>query len=240
MASALVVAPQADEAEALVSGFVRKGLPSQDVSIGRMKCWFIPVLDVLVAVGGNGKAQFALQTQYLIDLCPEARLVICAGAAGRLSNRLNIGDLVVATATIEHDYKEHFISEPLPCYEADAEILLQFRRVASYHQFPFGVHFGRIASGDEDIVDASRADEVRRTTSALCVAWEGSGGARAARFSTVGFLEIRAITDAADGQAAKSFHQNLSTVLPHIAELLIAWRAQRDQVTSGDHVRESI
>jgi hypothetical protein len=39
--------------------------------------------------------------------------------------------------------------------------------------FPFRVHFGAIASGDEDIIDADRRVEVLVATRALCVAWEG-------------------------------------------------------------------
>ena len=61
-------------------------------------------------------------------------------------------------------------------------------------------------------------------TQALCVAWEGSGGARAARFSGVGFVEVRVITDAADEEAAGSFHENLGRALPNIGDLLVAWR----------------
>jgi adenosylhomocysteine nucleosidase len=226
MASVLVAAPQIEEAEALINGFFDRGVSSEDVQIGTLKCSSVPVLDMLVAVGGNGKAQFGVQTQYLIDRCPEAKLLVCVGAAGRLVKTLAVGDVVVGTATIEHDYKERFIQEPLPCHEADPEVLMQFTRVASAREFPFRVFFGPIASGDEDIVDPIRAAETHVATQALCAAWEGSGGARAARFSRIGFLEIRAITDAADEHAAKAFHENLRSAVPNVADLIIAWHAE--------------
>jgi len=35
----------------------------------------------------------------------------------------------------------------------------------------------------------------------VCVAWEGSGAARAALFNGIGSVEIRAVTDAADKEA---------------------------------------
>jgi adenosylhomocysteine nucleosidase len=98
--------------------------------------------------------------------------------------------------------------------------------VVRTREFPFRVHFGPIASGDEDIVDTARAAEVLGATQALCVAWEGSGGARAARFSGIGFVEVRVITDAADARAATSFHDNLSYVVPNAAELLVAWHSE--------------
>ena len=93
--------------------------------------------------------------------------------------------------------------------------------------FPFNVHFGVIASGDEDIVDPTRAAELRETTNALCVAWEGSGGARAARLNDVGFIEMRGITDGADGDAARFFHENVKDVMFNAVELMVAWSITR-------------
>jgi adenosylhomocysteine nucleosidase len=224
MASLLVMAPQADEMEAVCRGLERRGAVTRTVHVGRLACVSVPALDMLVAPGGNGKAQFAVQAQHLLDHCPDAKLLLCVGAAGRLSSGVSVGDVVVGSCTIEHDYNERFVPEPLPCHECDTTAVGQLAQVAKTHQFPFRIHIGPIASGDEDIVDAGRAAEVFSATQALCVAWEGSGGARAARFSGVGFVEIRVITDAGDEEAAVAFHENLATVLPNAGELLVAWR----------------
>ena len=221
--TSLIVAPQADEADALLQGFRQRGRPSHEVKVGKLSCFSVPSLDILVAVGGNGKAQFAVQTQHLLDHRPDVRLLCCVGAAGRLREGMSVGDVVVGTCTIEHDYTERFITEPLPCHSSDAAVLQQLEQVVATHAFPFRVHFGPIASGDEDIVDDRRRAEVFAATQALCVAWEGSGGARAARFSAVGFLEIRVITDGADENAAQSFHENLATALPNVSDLITAW-----------------
>jgi adenosylhomocysteine nucleosidase len=226
MVSILVVAPQMEEAAALLRRFRERGLLAHDRQVGRLRCTLLPALDMLVAVGGNGKAQFGLQAQHLIVLGPDASLLFCVGAAGRLAESVSVGDVVVATSTIEHDYTERFISESLPCCEGHAEALSQLMRAVAAHDLPFRVHFGPIASGDEDIVDADRSAEILTATQALCVAWEGMGGARAARFSEIGFVEIRAITDGADANAAQSFHEHLDHVLPHIADLLMAWHSQ--------------
>ncbi len=219
----LLVVPQADEAEALLRGFTRNGRPSHEVTVGMLSCTSVPSLGVLVAVGGNGKAQFAVQAQHLLDHVPDAQLLCCVGAAGQLRGDLSVGDVVVGTCTVEHDYTERFISEPLPCHTSDAAAVRQLEEVVAMHALPFRVHFGPIASGDEDIVDDRRRAEVLAATQALCVAWEGSGGARAARFSRVGFLEIRVITDSADENAAQSFHENLATALPNVSDLITAW-----------------
>lgn len=99
--------------------------------------------------------------------------------------------------------------------------------------FPFGVHFGPIASGDEDIVDEERAYALHAETAALCVAWEGSGGARAAALSETPFLEIRTITDSADKTAPMDFQGNLAVAIPNIATLLVACLSRCRDVTDG-------
>lgn len=223
MNKTLIAVPQVEEAKALLGGFRRRGHPSGPEQTGKLGYSAIPSLDMVVAVGGHGKAQFAVQTQYLIDQFPDVKRLFCVGAAGRLSDVLDFGDIVVGTATIEHDYKLRFVREPLPRHQPDATLLQEFRGTARANNFPFGVHFGPVASGDEDIVDLQRAGELRTATEAVCVAWEGSGGARAAEFNDLSFLEIRCITDSADPNAVASFHKNLDRVMPNIADLLIRW-----------------
>ena len=149
MPSVIVATPQVEEADALLGGFLRQGLAVEEIQLGRLECAAVPLLDLVVAVGGNGKAQFAVQAQHLLDHCPEAPLLVCAGTAGSLVDVLSPGDVVVATATIEHDYKERFSSEPLPSYEADADALTGIRQAAAANTLPFRLTFGRIASGDE-------------------------------------------------------------------------------------------
>ena len=226
MSSVLVVAPQSNEAEGVCRGLAQSGASLNASQVGLLKCTAIPSLDMLVAVGGNGKAQFAVQCQHLLDHSPRAKLLVCAGAAGRLDPHLSIGDIVVATCSIEHDYRERFISEPLPRHDCDTDVVRQIRNVAASDSFPFRVHFGPIASGDEDIVDTERSLELYAATEALCVAWEGSGGARAAHFSGVAFVELRVITDDAGAEAARLFYENLGTVLPNIGRLIYAWQAK--------------
>ena len=75
---------------------------------------YIPDWRALVAPGGHGKTQFAVQAQYLIGQFSSVELVICAGAAGSLAPELSVGDVVVGTETVEHDYRLLFATRPLP------------------------------------------------------------------------------------------------------------------------------
>jgi adenosylhomocysteine nucleosidase len=232
MPSLLLVAPLADEAKAICGRLAEKGFPGEVVRVGNLTCTAVAPLDMVIAIGGTGKAQFGVQAQHLLDHNPEAKLLVCVGAAGRLSEELSVGDVVVGSYTIEHDYLERFLPEPLPHHEGDPAVIGELQRIAASAGLGFRVHVGPIASGDEDIVDITRRREVYAATHALCVAWEGSGGARAARFSGVGFVEIRVITDVANPEAASAFHENLATVMPHIADVLVAWRSGQHAVAS--------
>ena len=140
---------------------------------------------------------------------------------------MKLGDIVVGTHSVEHDYKLRFVTSAVPCHYADATLLQEVRETVRTDTFRFRVHFGPIASGDEDIVDPVRAQELRAATDALCVAWEGSGGARVAGFNGLSFLEVRCITDGADADAAVAFHEHLVHVMPNVAELIIRWHARR-------------
>jgi adenosylhomocysteine nucleosidase len=170
-----------------------------------------------IMIGGHGKVQFALSTQLLIQK-HSPRLVICAGAAGRLDPELHPLDVVVSEVTIEHDFNLRFIERPLPRFPGDMRTLEKLRRRDQWDGFR--VHFGPLASGDEDVLSEERASELRNLTGARAVAWEGAGGARACRLHGVPFIEIRAITDAADGHAAKAFSENVKHGMRHVAEVI--------------------
>jgi nucleoside phosphorylase len=154
----------------------------------------------------------------VIDRFPSAELVICAGAAGSLHPDLTTGDVVVGTETVEHDFRLLFATRPLPRFPGHAPSLARLR-TAAQGVSAFRVAFDIIASGDEDIVSAVRA-AIRTQTRAVCVAWEGSGAARAATLSGLPSLELRAITDSADKEAPQDFAANLPVAMRHLAQLL--------------------
>jgi adenosylhomocysteine nucleosidase len=151
--------------------------------------------------------------------------VICAGAAGALSPQVSIGDLIVATSTLEHDYNNKFSERPKPRFAGDLESIEQIKAL-TLSDVHFNVHFGIMAGGDEDVIDSARGAELYKAHQALAVAWEGVGGARACAFSQVPFLELRGATDTANHEAPVVFYVNLNTVMKNIAYLLVRWLKQ--------------
>lgn len=216
MSSVLILTPLVIENVALIEALIAAGGPTE-ISHNGVKVFSYPDSQLHVAVGGHGKVQFALSTQLLIQKL-KPRLVICAGAAGILDPRMMPLDVVVSEVTIEHDFRLRFVERPLPRFPADLKTLETLRRRAGWEHFR--VHFGNLASGDEDIIDAPRAQEIRATTAALAVAWEGAGGARACQFHGVPFVEIRAVTDSCDDGSARSFTDNIRVGMNHVARVI--------------------
>ena len=181
----------------------------------------------MLAAAGHGKALFDLVTQHLIDTQGPFAAVVVTGVAGALSADLRPGDVVVGTESVEHDYKARFAGVwPPPRHPASPGLCEAMGKTRSERR-DFRVLTGSIAGGDEDIVDAERAKSLVDLTGALCVAWEGPGGARAAAFSGIPFVEVRAVTDAADGAAAESYRVHLADAMGNVGQVLLPWLESR-------------
>jgi len=217
----LIITPLHKEFQAVGNTLLKNGVDVKVSSKGKIDTLEIPDLNATLMAGGHGKVQFAIQTQYAINYTPNCQLIICAGAAGSLNKKLNMGDVVVGEATIEHDYKLKFAPNPKapPIFDGDFERIKKIKDMPN--SYSFSIYFGKIASGDEDIISNKRAKEIVEKTNALCVAWEGAGGAKAAKFNDIPFIEIRGITDSADKLAIADFKKNLNIAMENITNLLI-------------------
>ncbi len=240
----LAVTPIEDEFKALTSALAMLGLRGQEQIAGRIAGLAYNSIvslpnrssvslsnregGLFVAQGGLGKAQFGVQAQHLLDHLSGVKLLVCAGTAGSLVKGLAVADVVAATATVEHDFGTVLMPNPLPSFEGHAGYLALLGEMARSQngsgepvEADFNIHFGPVASGDEGIVDDARAHQIQQATGALAVAWEGAGGARAARFSGVPYLELRAISDGANPDAFTDFLQNIPVAMRSIAAVLL-------------------
>ncbi|MXY37178.1 MAG: acyltransferase, partial [Dehalococcoidia bacterium] len=102
--SMLVVAPITAEFEALAGAFGERWGSPVLREAGRVAVREYEAAGVILAEGGFGKVQYGVTTQHLLDHLPDVDLVVCAGVAGALADSVGVGDVVVATATVEHDF----------------------------------------------------------------------------------------------------------------------------------------
>ena len=222
----LIVLPLQAEIDLLSEALRTHGLGLERAQVGRLPVTIVPEMGATLARGGHGKAQFALHTRHLLDHIGRADLVVCAGAAGALAPGIGVGDIVAATRTVEHDYQVKFSARAAPAFPGDQSTLQKLQAFTMAGR-GFTLHFGDVASGDEDVVTADRARALRVGTGAVAVAWEGAGGARACAFSHTPYLELRGVTDQATAAAPEDFARNLMIAMRNIATLIVAWLGPR-------------
>ncbi len=216
----LLITPLQLEFDCLTHSLKSRGFSETNIHVGRMPVCLFSELQIALAQGGHGKAQCALQTQHLLDCYEQVDGVICAGSSGALAPGISAGDLVVAETTIEHDFQMKFFPEPAPRFSGSHEFLSRLKKNQMF-SWTFQVHYGSIASGDEDVIALERAQDLYSQTGALAVAWEGAGVARACLFSQVPFLEIRGITDTANHDAPADFETNLGLAMDNLVAFII-------------------
>ena len=167
--------------------------------------------DVVVVKCGIGKVNAGICAQVLADHFGCTHLVN-TGVAGSLdAARLDIGDLVVSTDCVEHD----FTVAPLgyapglipgrenPEFVADAALRDAALAAAAAVAPEVRALPGRVASGDQFISAEEDRRRIVDTFGALCCEMEGAAIAQAAEANDVPFVVVRAISDkpGSEGQA---------------------------------------
>lgn len=224
MARVLIALPLAKELDAFSRALAEAGVRVEPAE-ARVEAASAPDLGLLVTASGHGKAQFALTVQHIVERHGPFESVVVAGAAGALDPSLRPGDVVVGTASVEHDYRTRFHGDsPPPRHPASGALV---EAITAALPEAASVRLGAIASGDEDVIEADRARALHAATGALCVAWEGAGGARVAAFNGLPFVEVRAVTDHADAEAAGSYRVHLLEAVGNVARALLPWLRAR-------------
>lgn len=170
-------------------------------------------LPVVVVVCGVGKVNAALCVQILCDVFGVTHIVN-TGVAGSLCAELDIGDFVIGSDAIYHDFDCHELNPAYPVgqvpglrvrsFPADPELVqLAFEAAQQVH----GGHarIGRVASGDQFICQRVAKEKIIADTQALCTEMEGAAIAHAAWRNQRPVVVIRAISDKADDSAQMDY-----------------------------------
>ena len=171
---------------------------------------------VVLSKCGIGKVNAARGTQILIDRFSPAA-IINSGIAGGLAPGLSVGDAVVASGLVQHDFDVSVFGhargymctgerdqEPT-VYTAEPELAELLTRAAGETLGRQHVHSGLIATGDQFISGAKKKAELYDAFRASAAEMEGGAIAQAAQLSGVPFAVLRTISDLADGTAAESY-----------------------------------
>lgn len=167
----------------------------------------------VVVVCGVGKVNAALCVQVLCD-CFGVTHIVNTGVAGSLNADLDIGDLVISTEAIYHDFDCHAIN---PSYVVGQVPGLSVRAFPADHALckvtyaaateigDCNVKMGIIASGDQFVSSVEKKQQIVADTGALCTEMEGAAIAHASWKNNTPFVVIRAISDKADDSAQMDY-----------------------------------
>ena len=182
---------------------------------------------VVLARCGIGKVSAAVCAQILISVY-KVDSIINTGVAGGLAAELRQGDIVVASGFVEHDMDTSPIGDPvgwlsgldtiqLPCGEELADRLY---KIASAND-NYATLRGIIASGDQFVASAERAEFIRSTFGAAACEMEGAAIAHACFMAKIPFAAVRCISDNADGEAGMSYADFSAIAADRCAKLVL-------------------
>lgn len=172
--------------------------------------------DVVLAKCGIGKVNAARCAQILIDRSNPDYL-INTGVAGGIGPDLKLGDMVLSTDLVQHDFHMNALGCVDGCqsldgpkdeptlFHADEPLLSRFEKVAKETAGEEAIHRGRIASGDTFVADRETKEKIFINFGALACEMEGGAIAQVAQAAGVPFLVVRSISDLADGSASESY-----------------------------------
>lgn len=178
-----------------------------------------------------GKVNAVIATQQLLDFF-EPDVLFNMGSSGALAPNLEVGDLVVATDAIQHDFdltgwglKPGEILFDVITQKEDGQLSFNSRHAfttdskltdlafETARSLPLDeinghapkVYKGRLVSGDQFISSTEKAGQLLAIHNALAVDMEAAAIAHTCEINKVPFLCVRAMSDKADHSANVSF-----------------------------------
>ena len=214
----------ADLLAAMDPGAAIHRIAMRDFHVGTL--WGTPCV---IALSRIGKVAAAATASIVIREFQVSR-VIFTGLAGGLHEDVDVGDVVVAGALMQHDMDARplFGQHEIPLldrvrFESDAGLtgllrdsaqdFLRARGTADGARADARVHSGLIATGDVFVNRVEEAQALRkRLPDALCVEMEGAAMAQICYEFGIPFAVMRVISDRADHAAKADFTAFLENV----------------------------
>ncbi len=187
---------------------------------------------VVVVKCGVGKVHAAMCTQALVDtFAPDA--IINTGIAGSLNANINIGDIVLATDSVEHDMDvaalgygpgiNPDLSGDENIFKTDANLLEKAQAAAKEANLGVNVFTGRVVSGDQFISSGEKKKWLVETFEGMCAEMEGAAIGHVSYMNGVPYLVIRAISDKADDSAEMDYPSFAAMAIENSIRLITAF-----------------
>lgn len=170
--------------------------------------------EVVVVTCGVGKVNAAICTQILINMF-NAQTIINTGVSGAVDACLKIGDIVISTDCMEHDFDVTGFGYEMgviprqdsSVYTADETLINLAYEAGQDTVLDHKIYKGRIVSGDQFISSQEKKQMLLETFSAFTTEMEGASIAHTCYLNKRPFVIIRAISDQANGEAHVNFDE---------------------------------
>lgn len=184
--------------------------------------------DVVVAQCGVGKVFAAICAQTMILRYAVSKL-INTGVSGALSEKLHIGDVIVASACVEHDMDTSAIGDPVGFISGinrielpvDTEMADALETVCRKE----GVNYirGLVASGDQFVASEEKSEWLIKTFGAVTAEMETAAIAHVAYVNKVPYAAIRVASDEANGNAPEDFPTFAKEAAKTSSSIVLDW-----------------
>ena len=188
-------------------------------------------VEVIAIQAGAGKIHCASATQLIIDKFQPA-FIFDVGAAGSLSDKLSINDIVCAEYSFEYDVcpdddltkiPDDLKTSTVLNEISSKEVLKEFSNWVEKNMGPI-IKIGNIASGEKDVDSKELRQELHEKLNAIACNWETSSVLKAAQLNGIKSFSFRVITDNADEDMDVNYNANnkkaLEIMFPVLNEFL--------------------
>ncbi|MDR1388290.1 MAG: 5'-methylthioadenosine/adenosylhomocysteine nucleosidase [Propionibacteriaceae bacterium] len=233
------------EAADLIAAMAAEGEVRTELRHGRpLRFGSLAGCPVVLGLSGVGKVAAAMTATVMVDL---ADTIIFVGTAGALAKAVQPGDLVVATALLQHDLDprplfprwhqpELGLARFAPTPVVTQALLEAADQAVAVRPWPgaeMGLsqprrHAGLIVSGDLFINSTELAWRLRNDLpDALAVEMEGAAVAQVCTAAGRPFGVVRIVSDRANGRASVDFSQFVSTVAARVDHDVVVGAVRR-------------
>ena len=172
-------------------------------------------IEVIAIQAGVGKICCASATQLIIDKF-ESDFIFDVGAAGSLSEKLSINDIVCAEYSFEYDVcpdddltkiSDDFKTWTILNKVYSQEVLKEFSNFVE-KTMETTIKIGNIASGEKDVDNKELSQKLNEKFNAVACNWETSSILKTAQINGIKSLSFRVITDNADEDMNDDYNSN--------------------------------
>ena len=188
-------------------------------------------IEVIAVSAGAGKIHCASATQSIIDKF-QHDFIFDVGAAGSLSDNLNINDIVCAEHSFEYDVcpgddltkmTDDLKTSTVLNKASSKEALKEFSNWAKKTMGTM-INVGNIASGEKDVDSKELRQVLHQKLNVIACNWETSSVLKTAQLNGIKSLSFRVITDNANEGMDEDYNANnkkaLEIMFPVLAKFI--------------------